>query len=467
VRGPPHVPRVTIEGGRSPAGLPGTALGERASHALDETLPPHRRPYPSKLFVEVTTRCNLRCAMCVKQAPGQGLVEGDMTAQTFARLAPAFPHLDALVLNGIGEPMLHRGLEEFIELAKGAMPASGWVGFQTNGQLLGRRRAESLVAAGVDRICISADAVEPDQLRALHGGARLGAIESAAEWLHEAAGRHGRPVSLGLEFVAMRSNLHQLPELVRWAADHGFGFLIVSHMLPYDAAMAGEAAFSPTSDRALEIYRRWRDRAAAEGVDFGRYLDTFMQISPSPEDGRAIHFVRSMIADAAARNVSLKVAELLRFDERRLQDVEESFGSAKAVAQELGVDLQLPNTVPTQVRRCEFVEDGSAFVSWDGALHPCYFLWHRFQCHLAGLVKGVQPWTFGNVANRGILDTWNADEWRSFRGDVTAYDFPFCYDCNLAMCDYVADGDFEQDCHISKVPCAACLWCTGPFQCLR
>ena len=60
--------------------------------------------------------------VCVKQAAGQGLVEGDMTAQTFARLAPAFPYLDALVLNGIGEPMLHRGLEEFIELAKGAMP---------------------------------------------------------------------------------------------------------------------------------------------------------------------------------------------------------------------------------------------------------------------------------------------------------------------------------------------------------
>jgi putative metalloenzyme radical SAM/SPASM domain maturase len=343
-----QIPSATIERGGSPAGPPGTALGRRESHALHETVPPHRRRYPSKLFVEVTTRCNLRCAMCVKQAPGQGLVEGDMTAQTFARLAPAFPHLDALVLNGIGEPMLHRGLEKFIELAKGAMPASGWVGFQTNGQLLGRRRAESLVAAGVDRICISADAVAPDQLKALHGGARLGAIESAAEWLHDAADRFGRSVSLGLEFVAMRSNLRQLPELVRWAAGHGFGFLIVSHMLPYDAAMAGEAAFSPTSDRALEIYRRWRDRAAAEGVDFGRYVGTFMQISPSPEDERAIHFVRSMIADAVAQDVSLKVAELLRFDERRLQEVEDSFGSAKVIAQQLGLDLQLPNMVPTQ-----------------------------------------------------------------------------------------------------------------------
>ncbi len=135
-----------------PAALRETALAGRAPQPHPELVPAHRRPYPSKLFVEVTTRCNLRCAMCVKQAPGQGLVEGDMTAETFARLGPAFPHLEALVLNGIGEPTLHRGLEGFIAAAKLAMPASGWVGFQTNGQLLGRRRADSLVAAGVDRI---------------------------------------------------------------------------------------------------------------------------------------------------------------------------------------------------------------------------------------------------------------------------------------------------------------------------
>ena len=432
-----------------------------------EVPPPRQRPHPSKLFVEVTTRCNLRCAMCVKQAPGQGLVEGDMTAETFERLAPAFPFLEALVLNGIGEPTLHRGLESFIGQAKEAMPPSGWVGFQTNGQLLGRRRAASLVQAGVDRICISADAVVPEQLRALHGGASLGPIESAARWLHEAAGQTGRPVRLGLEFVAMRDNLRQLPDLVRWAAARDFDFMIVSHMLPYDPSMAGEAAFSPTSDRALAIYRRWRDQAVAEGIDIGRYLEAFMRIAPSAEDARAIELVRGMIAEATAQGVSLKIAEVLRFDEARLAEVEDAFGAAAAVAHELGVDLQLPRTVPTQVRRCDFVEEGSAFVSWDGDLHPCYFLWHRFECHVAGLAKAVEPRTFGNLADRGILDTWNGADWRDFRGEVTAYDFPFCYDCNLAMCDYVRDADFEQDCHISRVPCAACLWCTGPFQCLR
>jgi putative metalloenzyme radical SAM/SPASM domain maturase len=453
--------------GTEPRDTPPLGTVRRPAMGLEAPLLPHRRPFPSKLFVEVTTRCNLRCAMCLKQAPGQGLIDGDMSDETFARLAPAFPHLEALVLNGIGEPLLHRGLERFVTTARAAMPADAWIGFQTNGQLLGERRAGALVRAGVDRIAISADAVRPEELRRLHGGARLGPIESAARWLHEAGDRVGRPLSLGLEFVAMRSNLHQLPELLRWAADNRFSFLIVTHMLPYGKAMADEAAFSPTSDRALAIYRAWKARAAADGVDLDLDVSALMRFTPTPEQERGIAYVRSMVADAAAQDISLRVADLLRFDEGALEDVETAFAEAGELASGLGIDLRLPKTVPTQVRRCDFVEEGSAFVSWDGDLHPCYFLWHHFECHLGGMSRVVRPRTFGNVADHAIIETWNGAEWRTFRGDVTRYDFPFCYDCNLAMCDYVADGEFEQDCHLSAVPCAACLWCTGPFGCLR
>ena len=82
-------------------------------------------------------------------------------------------------------------------------------------------------------------------------------------------------------------------------------------------------------------------------------------------------------------------------------------------------------------------------------------------------MKRVEPRTFGNVNQAPLLGTWNGPEWRAFRGEVTEYKFPFCYDCNVAMCDYVSEPEFEQDCHVGKVPCAACLWCTGPFQCLH
>src|SRR5574342_1362767 len=97
---------------------------------------PALRNHPSKLFVETTTRCNMKCQMCVKQTMGSGLVEGDLSLSTFEAIEPALPNAEALILNGIGEPLLHPDLEGFIRRAKGLMPDGSWVGFQTNGLLL-------------------------------------------------------------------------------------------------------------------------------------------------------------------------------------------------------------------------------------------------------------------------------------------------------------------------------------------
>jgi hypothetical protein len=99
-------------------------------------------------------------------------------------------------------------------------------------------------------------------------------------------------------------------------------------------------------------------------------------------------------------------------------------------------------------------------------VHPCYFLWHRYSCHVGGVVKHVKPRSFGNLAEQDVLAIWNGAEWRAFREGVLRYDFPFCYDCNHALCDYVKAEEFTQDCHLTTVPCSACLWCTGVFQCL-
>ncbi len=424
-------------------------------------------PHPSKLFVEVTTRCNLHCAMCVKEAQGQRIREGDMTRATYERLAPAFPHVQALILNGIGEPLLNRNLESFVELAKRDMPASGWIGFQTNGQLLGARRAESLAAAGVDRIAISADAVSPDVFSALRRGGRHEAIEKAAAALHAAAGRRGRPIRLGVEFVAMRENLDQLPELVRWAARTGVRFIIVTHMLPYGAEMTRSVAFDEATDGAVRLFSDWKARAAAEGVDLNRYFDVFLKFRPTPDEQRVIEYVRNMVADATAQGITLHLTRLLAYDPSVSRRAAAAFAEAQEIAAREGIDLRLPASTPTNQRRCEFVESGGAFVSWDGGVHPCYFLWHRYSAHIGGIVKNVRPHSFGNLADRDILAIWNDEAARSFREAVLKYDFPFCYDCNHALCDYVQDEDFTQDCHLNTVPCAACLWCTGVFQCLQ
>ena len=53
---------------------------------------PAFREYPSKLFVETTSRCNLNCAMCMKQNDGAA-GDGDLAPDTFAALENAFPTL--------------------------------------------------------------------------------------------------------------------------------------------------------------------------------------------------------------------------------------------------------------------------------------------------------------------------------------------------------------------------------------
>jgi putative metalloenzyme radical SAM/SPASM domain maturase len=546
---------------------------------------PSLRPWPSKMFVETTTRCNLNCIMCVKGSWDRRMMEGDMADETFVALEPAFPHLDALILNGVGEPLLDLRLERFIRRAKDLMPDGSWVGFQSNGMLLDERRAVSLVEAGLDRICLSADALNPDTFRKIRRGGEEWGIERAFSALQEACMICNRPeVRIGLEFVLMRDNTKELPDLLRRAAALGASFAIVTHVLPYAQSSVPQTAFDSNMDKAVELFESWKEKAASEGLDLGDYFkalwkymrtptdrelaqflaelaesvsatgsldevrqwigsglpnkqiaiksfaDTSQQVqklivedggwrialerifaaleemaaqnscgigsaealvhswrekadergtdlleylkavwkySRTPREQRLYNMVEEMKAEARSRGISLHLKNLMERDEEWAAEIERVFAEAKAVAAETGLALVLPGTAPAGSRRCDFVEEGSSFVSWNGNVHPCYFLWHQYGCHLFGRKKFVNAKIFGNVRERSILDIWNDPAFRSFREEVLSYDFPYCSNCNVVPCQYLMAEEFEQDCFGNTVPCGDCFWCMGMFNCLR
>jgi MoaA/NifB/PqqE/SkfB family radical SAM enzyme len=64
-----------------------------------------------------------------------------------------------------------------------------------------------------------------------------------------------------------------------------------------------------------------------------------------------------------------------------MEKVERVFERARMAADEAGIELRLSGTLPRTERNCDFIVEGNANVSRDGEAHPCYFLWHRFQCH--------------------------------------------------------------------------------------
>ncbi len=436
--------------------------------APDGSVHPALKEFPSRLFVETTTRCNLLCAMCVKQTPDCGVVDGDLSPETFAALESALPYCEALVLNGIGEPLLNRHLEAFVARAKVLMPAGSWVGFQSNGQLLDEARAVALVEAGLDRLCMSLDSVCPDTFRKLREGGDVLHLDRALAALRTAKKRSGRTnPRVGLEFVLMKDNAGGLPETLRWAAERGVDFAIVTHLLPYDGKHVEQIAYDSNTDEAVAFFKPWKERAEAEGFDLRHYFKTMWNYLRTPEEQRIVDFVKEMQAEASARELFLNMKNLLDRDESWVAELESIFAEARQVAAETGVELTLPEVLPKGDRRCDFVDRGGAFISWDGAVHNCYFLWHTFSCHFSGRKKYVEARVFGRLSEHCMRDIWNDQAFRSFRKEVLRHEYPFCSNCNLVPCEYIYAEEFEQDCFTNQVPCGDCFWCMGLFNCLQ
>ncbi len=156
------------------------------------TAPPadlHGRPL-SDLRISVLDRCNFRCPYCMpeEQYPRDHafLRKAErLRFEEIARLARIAAGLGVrkLRLTG-GEPLLRRDVPELVrQLA--AIPGIEDIALTTNGSLLAAQ-AGALREAGLHRITLSLDALDPATFRAMSGGRGevaevLAAIEAASE----------------------------------------------------------------------------------------------------------------------------------------------------------------------------------------------------------------------------------------------------------------------------------------------
>jgi len=424
--------------------------------------------YPAKLFVEPTTLCNLKCRMCVKQSQGNGIVEGFLEPDRFEVLADIFAHLDTIVFSGIGEPLLHPQLEKMIASAHARLPAESWIGLQTNGHLMDYSRAAALIDAGISKICISMDAASSRTLQLNRSGAEMASVESAFQAVRKAKETlQASRMQLGVEYVLMRNNLTELPRAIEQAALNGADFAIVSQMLPYDEAVMDETLYSANTDASLQFFRKKETEARELGFELKQYLNVRWKYVRSADEQALIDFVEDMISEATARQIPFHFRKLLNFDESLARQVEAVFDQTRECAARYNLDLKLPALHPRFERECEFVQNRSIFLAWDGRIYPCYMLWHQYHCYFDGREKPVAHESFGRVPDQDILDIWKVDAYQEFRKEVANYDFPYCSNCNVGPCDLITNEGFEYDCFAMEVPCGDCPWCMGLMQCLQ
>jgi cyclic pyranopterin phosphate synthase len=119
----------------------------------------------SDLRVSVTDRCNYRCVYC--RTGNDGAQYTELPIADYARIIRVFVSLgiDKIRLTG-GEPLLRKGLVELIEEVARMRPAFDPaarldIALTTNGHLL-EDLAAPLHRAGLNRITVSMDAVDPE-----------------------------------------------------------------------------------------------------------------------------------------------------------------------------------------------------------------------------------------------------------------------------------------------------------------
>ena len=118
----------------------------------------------NNLRVSVTDRCNLRCTYCMPEdvvfLDRRELLTFEEIAH-FVRVAAPLG-IDKVRLTG-GEPLMRRGLENLVRLLV-AVPGIKDIGLTTNGLLLADH-AQSLYDAGLRRINVSLDTLDPGRFR--------------------------------------------------------------------------------------------------------------------------------------------------------------------------------------------------------------------------------------------------------------------------------------------------------------
>ena len=122
---------------------------------------------PFSMFIDVSNACNFKCKFCALHFSDKEMdfKKMCMDYEAFKKIIDdmkGFSHpLKMLKLQGFGEPLLNKNLAKMIQYAKDAQ-ISDWIETVTNASLLTPALNRDLITAGLNRICISIEAMDEE-----------------------------------------------------------------------------------------------------------------------------------------------------------------------------------------------------------------------------------------------------------------------------------------------------------------
>ena len=254
---------------------------------MNEPVPPPKFPY-----IEVSTRCNLRCRIC-----GQVLYDApkeDMPLDTFNRLEHLFEHSEEVKLYGSGEPFLN---PDYFEMIKRVKAPGNRISIITNGTLLGDDACTKIVEEGVDILTVSIDGARPETFNYIRRGADFHKVIGNVRRLVRKKEEMGKKNPyIAINFVVTQLNLPELPEMVRLANNLKVDGILAVELIDWD--MIKDEKLKPPG-KGLKYIRR-AERLA-------RKLNVKLEIQPN-----LVREIKSLNKKPGARRHSPAVSKLPR-----------------------------------------------------------------------------------------------------------------------------------------------------------
>jgi MoaA/NifB/PqqE/SkfB family radical SAM enzyme len=288
---------------------------------------------------------------------------GGMELGTFRRILSSLekmPHKPEIFLGGYGEPLSHPYCLEMIRMAK---EAGYFVSLITNGILLTEPVSQKLIDLRLDKLWVSLDGASPECYMDVRLGDSLPLIlENLNRLRMQKYNTFGFSTwagvpKLGIAFVAMRRNIHDLTEVIKLGTRLGAVEFSVSNVLAHNTELLNE-----------NLYLRSMNLASSA------------QMSP------LIHM--------PAMDINEKTVPALA-------DVLNGMNR-----------LELSGGAINQNRdQCPFVERGSLSIRQDGRVSPCLPLLYTHEHYLDTRKRSSKEYFVGDVNQTDLLEIWNSAEY--------------------------------------------------------
>ena len=217
---------------------------------------------PRRLVFELTNACNLNCVMCGRNAAD---FKGTMFSMDwFKWFEPMFDTVEEVTLMGWGEPTVHPNFAEMLEIID---RHSARKYFCTNGMKLDDLK-DAILDHHVDVFGVSLDGSTSETNNRIRRGSDLNKIANSLIEIEKAKKDRGLKYPwINFVFCAMKSNLHELPGLVKLAHEVGIDEVKVVYLTAFDDILAKEVLWD-CQDEVREVF----NEAVKLGEEYGILL---------------------------------------------------------------------------------------------------------------------------------------------------------------------------------------------------